>query len=231
MGYFTCINCACKYYDKRFAWEKDATVHHVCGNPQQADTHDASQPTSQVDQARTKCDVARMTGTLANWTGMAVPAAAHYLGCVSAVGGLVGASCGACQLHQGLSMPSGIVDPHLITKGAVTSAVGSTCMMLGAAASSFPALFYGAAGLGLTGLLSAITIDAHMDGLCPECRGSEEDPNHESPPRRSRKGKIVCRNSKVLSCRCSDCMREESRTPVSCWSGIGSLAAKICQGR
>lgn len=226
MGYFKCIHCSCQYYDKRFAWEKDHRAHHdVCGNPQSADTHGSSQPTTRVDQARTKCDVARMTGTIANWTGMACPAAAHYLASVSAVGGLLGASCGAAQLHQGLSMPSGIVDSHLIIKGTLTSTVGGTCMMLGAAASAWPALFYGAAGLGLTGLVTAISVDACVDGLCPECRGSVDDPHHESPPRRSNAGKFLCSNSKD-----SPSTREASAMH-SCWQGIGRLAAGVCQGR
>lgn len=220
MGYFTCMHCGCSYYDKRFAWEKDPTKHHsVCGNPQSADTHDSSEPPARVDQARTWCDLARMSGTISNWTGMAVPSAAHYLSSVSAVGGFVGASCGVAQLHQGLSMPSGIADPHLIIKGAVTSGVGCTCMMLGAAAATSPSLFYGAAGLGVTGLVTAITVDKHMDGLCVSCRGSVDDPNHESPPRRSRTGKVVCTNSKD---------RHSKLSP--CWLWIGHLSGRICQG-
>lgn len=202
MGYFTCVNCACRYYDKRFAWETDITAHCETGsNPQSADSIDrsssaedistdkiGSDPRNRIDQARTRADVARMTGTIANWTGMAVPAAAPCLGSVSAVGGLVGASCGAAQLHQGLSMPSGINDPHLVTKGGVTSAVGGTCMMLGAAASYAPTLFFAAAGLGLAGLGAATAADAYMDGLCVTCRGTESDP-----------GKMVRRSSKELT--------------------------------
>lgn len=225
MGYFTCVNCRCSYYDKRFAWEKPADC--VPGNPQSADN--AWQKPTVLDHARTRCDLVRMTGTAANWTGMAVPAAAHYLSSVSAVGGLVGASCGAAQLHQGLSMPSGVHDPHLMAKGGVTSAVGCTCMMLGAAASAWPSLFYGAAGLGVTGLISAVTIDAHVDGLCLACRGCTEIPTPETPQPRSQcsshqKGdKVVCRNSKDLA------LTRETPALSSCWRWVGHLSLRLCQ--
>lgn len=229
MGFFTCVNCACHYYDKRFAWEKDITAQCATGNPQSADTHDAcQQPSSRVDKARTRCDVARMTGTLANWTGMAIPAAAHYLGTVSATGGLVGASCGAAQLHQGLSMPSGVRDPHLVAKGGVTTCVGGTCMMLGACASAWPSLFYGAAGLGLAGLVTATTVDANMNGLCTACRGSEDDAHPKSLRKFSKTwwkkdSKVVCSSSQedLTSPR-------KARAPSSCWLWVGHLADRMC---
>jgi len=175
---------------------------------------------NRIDQARTRCDMARMTGTIANWTGMALPQASHCLAPVSSVGGLIGASCGAAQLHQGLTMPSGVNDPHLITKGVVTTAVGGTCMMLGAAASAWPVLFYGAAGLGLVGLATAITVDAHMDGLCRACRGCEGDP--------------------VAPVKVNKVLRRKRKDPASkgvisanssCWRWVGRLSEQICQVR
>lgn len=236
MGYFTCVHCRCRYYDQRFAWEKDGKTHGVTSNPQSAD-ESWQQPTV-VDKARTRCDVVRMTGTVANWTGMALPTAAHYLSTVSAVGGLVGASCGAAQLHQGLSMPSGVKDPHLITKGGVTSAVGGTCMMLGAAASAWPALFYGAAGLGLVGLMTAVSIDRKVDGLCLACRGCLDTPTPESTPRSL--GAWPTEDSKVVLEDCTDkgcpllCppvkkVSKTQKTGSSCWQGIGRLSNRLCQ--
>jgi hypothetical protein len=115
-------------------------------------------------------DVMRASGTTANILGTAAPVLHFAMAPVSAVAGAVGAVSGATQLYSGLSTPSGAVDPHLVTKGAVTTGVGATCAGLGLLASVFPPLFAVALGLGVTGLAAATTIDALMDGLCDECR-------------------------------------------------------------
>jgi hypothetical protein len=117
-------------------------------------------------------DVMRATGTAANMLGSAAPFLHFALAPVSAVGGAVGAASGCAQLHQGLSMPSGVTDPHLVTKGSVTAGVGTTCMALGMGAVVVPGLLLGALVLGMTGLGVATTVDYTMDGLCPHCRES-----------------------------------------------------------
>jgi len=115
-------------------------------------------------------DALRATGTAANIVGAAAPAMHFALAPFSAVGGAVGAVAGAYQLHEGLSAPSGITDPHLVTKGSVTAGVGTTCMALGIGAIGAPWLFVPALVLGTAGLGFATYTDATMGGLCPHCR-------------------------------------------------------------
>lgn len=141
-----------------------------------------SDPNSVIDQYRTQADIMRGSGTIANLTGMVAPAAHVALGCVSAVGGVVGASAGLAQLNQGLNTPSGKKDPHLIAKGSVTTSVGATCMVIGACATAVPPLFFVAAGLGAAGLGTAIALDANVDGLCLECRNNKADEEDTEEP-------------------------------------------------
>jgi len=125
---------------------------------------------SSNQQIAVRGDVVRATGTAANILGSAAPVLGHALAPFSFVGGAVGAASGAAQLQQGLYTQSGLVDPHLVTKGAVTTGVGTTCMALGAGAFLAPGLFIAALVLGVAGLGTATAIDANMDGLCEHCR-------------------------------------------------------------
>lgn len=117
-----------------------------------------------------RADIMRASGTAANIVGSAAPALHYALAPFSAVGGAVGAAAGLAQLHEGLSAPSGLTDPHLVAKGSVTASVGTTCMALGLGAAAVPGLFVAALVLGIAGLGAATTVDATMDGLCPQCR-------------------------------------------------------------
>jgi len=121
-----------------------------------------------INSVRVYADVIRASGTAANVTG----AATHLscLGPLSMVGGFVGAASGAAQLQQGLQTPSGVVDPHLVAKGGVTSGVGGSCMVMGALACVEPVLFIAALAVGVVGLSVATVIDATINGLCPDCR-------------------------------------------------------------
>jgi len=125
------------------------------------------------DSLKQYADALRATGTTANLTGTVLPSLAHALGPVSAVGGVCGVAGGISQLWQGLSLPSGRTDPHLVAKGAVATSVGVTCTTLGAAATVLgaPALI-AALGLGIVGLGTVTTIDATMDGICLDCRSA-----------------------------------------------------------
>jgi len=129
-----------------------------------------SQRSSRRSSVAPTVDVVRPVGTTANIVGSAAPAWHYALAPVSAVGGAVGAVAGGYQVWEGLSAPSGITDPHLVTKGSITAGVGATCMGLGLAAAAAPACFVAALGLGIVGLGAATTVDATMDGLCPHCR-------------------------------------------------------------
>lgn len=137
----------------------------------------ASKKKISLQRIAAHADVVRATGTAANVLGTAAPVLHVALAPFSVAGGCVGAVSGAAQLRKGLSTPSGIVDPHLVTKGAVTTSVGSCCMGLAAAASVFPGIFPVALSLGLVGLGVATTVDANMDGLCEHCR------DYACPPR------------------------------------------------
>lgn len=127
-------------------------------------------PSIQVQEIAVRADVVRATGTCANVVGSMAPLGHVVLAPFSVLGGAVGVSAGAAQLHEGLSAPSGNVDPHLVAKGAVTTGVGTTCMLMGAGAAMFPYLFVGALAVGVAGLGAATAIDATMDGLCESCR-------------------------------------------------------------
>merc|ERR1712129_343692 len=126
------------------------------------------------DHLRQYADALRATGTTANITGSALPMVAYALGPVSAVGGICGTAGGVSQLSQGLSIPSGHVDQHLIAKGAVTTTVGVTCTALGALATVFGSpMLVAALGLGVLGLGTSTTIDANMNGICLVCRAEQ----------------------------------------------------------
>jgi len=120
------------------------------------------------DDFRVIADATRASGTTANVIGSVAPALHAALSPLSAVGGALGAVSGAIQLHKGLS--SEVIDPHLVTKGGVTTGVGSVCMALGLASAAFPVLFPVSLAIGAVGLGVATTVDANMDGLCPACR-------------------------------------------------------------
>jgi len=120
------------------------------------------------DDFRVIADATRASGTTANLIGSVAPWLHAPLSPVSAVGGAIGAVSGAMQLHQGLS--SEVIDPHLVTKGGVTTGVGSICMALGLASAAFPVLFPVSLAIGAVGLGLATGVDASMDGLCPACR-------------------------------------------------------------
>jgi hypothetical protein len=142
-----------------------------------------------IQRLAAHADVVRATGTCANVLGTAAPALHAALAPFSVAGGAVGAVSGAVQLRRGLSTPSGIVDPHLVTKGAVTTSVGACCMALAAGAAVFPGLFLGALSLGIVGVGVATTIDAKMDGLCEQCRENGHaaaDPNLSATCREKR---------------------------------------------
>merc|ERR1712232_636356 len=178
------------YREKRFIWEEDES------DDSDGDDLDDTCKASVADVRRSSytiaADTARATGTLANVTGAASHLAAsgispaiapigsaavssasmlaHVCAPLSVVGGAVGMASGVSQLHCGLTAPSGNIDPHLVTKGGVTTGVGGTCMMLGVGAIFVPVLFFVALGLGVGGLATATMIDASMSGLCSECR-------------------------------------------------------------
>jgi len=128
------------------------------------------------DDLRRYADALRATGTTANITGSALPMVAHLLGPVSAVGGICGTAGGVSQLSQGLSLPSGHKDKHLIAKGAITMTVGVTCTALGGLATVFGSpMLMAALGLGILGLGTCTTIDANMNGVCLPCRIHKRD--------------------------------------------------------
>jgi len=119
-------------------------------------------------------DAARAVGATANFTGTVAPALAHAVAPFSAVGGVCGTVGGVCQLVEGVSTPSGLVDPHLVAKGSVTASVGTICTSLGLFAAAVPfaagPLILSALGLGVAGFSTATYLDANMSGLCQECR-------------------------------------------------------------
>jgi len=177
MGVFTCTCCGEQYVDARFLLEElqaknvsPSVETRVPYSDVASAQLDGSKPTPVVDSVRAKVDIVRWLGSAANWAGVAAPAAHVLLGPVSAVGGVIGATTGAAQLHQGLTMPSGQMDPHLVAKGSVASGIGTVCMTLGAAGIAFPPLFIAAAALGLVGAAVTAAIDANVNGLCQGCR-------------------------------------------------------------
>mmetsp|Transcript_39534 Transcript_39534/g.113793 ORF Transcript_39534/g.113793 Transcript_39534/m.113793 type:complete len:301 (-) Transcript_39534:241-1143(-) len=135
---------------------------------QHADTLSLPSPASIVDTLR-------FTGTAANITGVCAPVTSVVCSPICAVTGVVGLAGGLVQLHSGFATPSGDVDPHLVTKGGITSVVGGTCMILGILACSAPPLFLVSLGLGFAGLGAATLVDSAMDGLCSDCRGRSCD--------------------------------------------------------
>lgn len=139
-------------------------------------------PVSAANQAKVIADTVRATGTAANITGSIVHTAGAVCAPISSVAGVVGAVGGASQLYRGLYTPSRIVDPHLVTKGGITTGVGSSCMVMGAFAGVAPPLFVAALSLGVAGLCCATVVDAMMGGLCPECREREPLSEEEESP-------------------------------------------------
>jgi len=181
MGRFTCVSCGSSYYDKRFLWEPDAEEDAIGTADDPASSSSMMSSCNAVatveetqrngtDDGRVYADTVRATGTMANITGYMAPTVAGACAPLSVVGGAVGISSGAAQLKQGLTMPSGELDPHLVAKGGITSAVGGACVVLGASAAFVPSLFGAAIALGVTGLGTATFLDAKMNGLCMSCR-------------------------------------------------------------
>jgi len=131
-------------------------------------------------------DSMRAMGTMANITGSVAPVVAHIAAPVSMVGGVCGIVGGVKQLIEGLSMPSGILDEHLVAKGSVTTGVGSTCAALAVGAAviplAAPPLILTALCVGVAGLGTATVLDASMDGLCPECRQAPAEAELEEAP-------------------------------------------------
>jgi len=128
-------------------------------------------------------DTIRAMGTTANVTATAasaVPVVCHICSPISAVGGLVGFSGGLSQLVRGVNTSSGVLDPHLVTKGGITTGVGGSCMLMGTMAFIQPLLFPAALGLGVVGLCAASAVDAGMDGLCPCCRQGNDSVGQEA---------------------------------------------------
>jgi len=133
------------------------------------------------DEVRRYADALRLTGTTANITGSALPMVAPMLGPVSAVGAMCGTAGGISQLSQGLTLPSGHVDQHLITKGAVTTTLGVTGTTLGTLATVFGSpMLMAAVGVGVIGLGTYMTIDANMNGICLACRVEKRDPAEDT---------------------------------------------------
>jgi len=144
-------------------------------------------------------DAVRATGTAANITGSVAPVLHVGLAPFSVVGGAVGAVAGAVQLHQGLYTESGLVDPHLVTKGGVTTTVGTTCMALGVGAAFAPGLFVAALVLGVTGLATATAVDCTMDGLCENCRQhAQNEEQHPDDSRRNSAPATFCSGEKRM---------------------------------
>merc|ERR1719199_2028486 len=107
-------------------------------------------------------------GTTADVVGSVLRCGA--LAPVSVVAGAVGATSGMIQLRKGLTAPSGVTDPHLVTKGSFAAALGTSSVALGVAAAAAPVLFFVALGLSVCSVTIATTLDATMNGLCAECR-------------------------------------------------------------
>lgn len=124
-----CSACKRQYEDRRFFWEEVGGSEGDDGEAfEKSDCDDVSESTNDGETPQTQGkaiagDVVRGVGTCANLTGALAPAAHVVCGPFSAVAGAVGTYSGGCQLHNGLNTPSGIVDPHLVSKGGVTTAV------------------------------------------------------------------------------------------------------------
>jgi len=188
MGVFRCACCDREYWDKRFIWENEdprekavvdcpaeAASDCVDGAGTSTDDSDGSKAFGQI------ADTLRASGTASNVIGSIAPVMSSVCAPVSVVGGIVGAAGGVMQLQQGLYMPSGRVDPHLVTKGSVATGIGATCMTLGVCAFACPPLFLVALGLGIGGLGANTYMDANLDGLCHDCRSrTDNDPDSEN---------------------------------------------------
>eukprot|EP00440_Ansanella_granifera_P043230 gb/GFBE01046865.1/.p1 GENE.gb/GFBE01046865.1/~~gb/GFBE01046865.1/.p1 ORF type:complete len:326 (+),score=68.09 gb/GFBE01046865.1/:1-978(+) len=181
-----------------------------------------SEALSPVDSLRQYADTIRASGTVANVTGSLAPALATSLAPVSAFGGVVGAAGGISQLTQGLSMPSGNVDTHLVAKGTVTTGVGATCAVLGAMATVVGApLLIAAVGLGAAGLGAATVLDANMNGLCLECRmesreGGRAAVDAEEADEAKGKGNVDEEGAKTIP----ECDTQDLPDKVEAWARV-----------
>jgi hypothetical protein len=164
-------------HGSRYPIAEDADRSTTCSTSSDDELED--NPVSARRRASATGDMVRASGTVANIVGTAAPALHYFLSPFSVFGGVVGAASGAAQLHEGLSTESGVADPHLVTKGAVTATVGTTCCALGLGTIALPGLFAVALVLGATGVGVAFTVDATMDGLCDECRHGSKAKEHE----------------------------------------------------
>jgi len=203
MGRFTCVCCQSNYFERRFVWEAEDAPDGEVGDDSRGEevapaadecgsSSSGSEPftaslqvhatlsslrlsneKAEQESFRVYADATRASGTTANILGSVAPWLHSPLSPVSALAGAIGAVSGAVQLHQGLS--SEVIDPHLVTKGGVTTGVGSVCMALGLASAAFPVLFPVSLAIGAVGLGVASGVDASMSGLCPACR--------DAPPR------------------------------------------------
>lgn len=124
-------------------------------------------------------DVFRVAGTTAKLT--AACGESHLMcGPLAVAGSAVGLTAGCTQLRRGLSTPSGLIDRHLVTKGAVVTGVGATnvCICVKATLMACPHLFAAALALSVVNAGVASTLDTHMNGLCSACR---EGPGPQDP--------------------------------------------------
>lgn len=118
-------------------------------------------------------DLARAAGTSAKVAGCAGESG-HLCGPLSLAGSAFGLAGGISQLHRGMTAPSGLKDPHLLTKGSVTTGIGSANVCLTAkatfCATACPHLFAAALCLSMANTAASSRIDSSMDGLCQACR-------------------------------------------------------------
>lgn len=151
-----------------------------------------------IDSLKVYADMTRATGTAANIAGTVAPYLSQVCAPVSAVGGVVGIAGGAAQLHRGIATASQVMDPHLVTKGTITTGTGGICAALGVTSLFVPALFPVTLAIGFLGLGAATTVDATMDGLCSSCRDTPLSDDAQPPPLEQRTGK----EEQVSRCRC-----------------------------
>lgn len=116
-------------------------------------------------------DLCRAIGTTAKLAGAA--GESHLVcGPMAVAGSAAGLATGCAQLHRGLSTPSGLVDQHLVSKGAATTGIGAAnvCICTKATFMACPHLFAVALALSVVNTGVASAVDARMNGLCNACR-------------------------------------------------------------